>query len=610
VRGLLATARGRLVGGPPIRFELNALAAEGAGRRIALVRPASFTFAGDGVDVADLVLAVDAGRLSLAGHAGASLGLKASATALPLAAFDLWAPGLGLSGLADGEATIAGTGADPTGEWRLRLRQASLRVLRNAALPALDAEGKGAFSGGRTTIDLALSAGGGNAARLSGSAPLSADGALALKLDGKLDLGVLSNSLAAAGRRATGALALALEVRGTIMRPEAQGSIRLSGGALSDDATGFKLSGVEGVFTASGDAFRIERLEGATPNGGKIAATGEVKLDPAAGFPGSLRLTGQRAELVANYIVTGSADLALTLSGPLAEKPNLAGRITIVSMEIAIPNRFSSDVEPIPGTKHLHPTPTARARLALLAKARAAGAWAPLLNATIALDVAAPHAVFIRGRGVDAAVSGELRLSGALSDPRAEGGFNLVRGSLAILGRRLVFTHGRVWFAGAMIPQLDLVAETTAADVTARISVEGPASEPSISISSTPSLPEDEILSRVLFQQPSGSLSAFQALELANAAATLSGNGGAFERLRRSFGLGSLNLGTSSTGSPLLGIGRAINDRIGVDVTTGARPQDNGVNVDLSVTPHIRLEAGVDASGGSSAGVGAQWEFK
>jgi translocation and assembly module TamB len=53
--------------------------------------------------------------------------------------------------------------------------------------------------------------------------------------------------------------------------------------------------------------------------------------------------------------------------------------------------------------------------------------------------------------------------------------------------------------------------------------------------------------------------------------------------------------------------------RLGVEkiqrsVTTGVRPSDNGVSLDLDVTRHIRLQAGVDASGGSSAGVGAEWE--
>jgi translocation and assembly module TamB len=73
-----------------------------------------------------------------------------------------------------------------------------------------------------------------------------------------------------------------------------------------------------------------------------------------------------------------------------------------------------------------------------------------------------------------------------------------------------------------------------------------------------------------------------------------------------------LNLSSSASGNgdPLLSLGRAINDRVSVSVTTGARPRDNGVSLDLDVTRHIRLQAGVDASGGSSAGVGAEWEYK
>jgi translocation and assembly module TamB len=190
------------------------------------------------------------------------------------------------------------------------------------------------------------------------------------------------------------------------------------------------------------------------------------------------------------------------------------------------------------------------------------------------------------------------------------GGFDLLRGSLSLLGKRLVFTQGQVRFHGDVIPELNMVAETTATDITARIAVTGPANQPTFQISSQPSLPEDEILSRILFQRPSGSLSGFQAIELANAVASLSGNGDAFERLRRNLGVDSLDISTSATGGPLVGATRAINDRISVGVTTGASPQDNGIDVYLDVTRDVRIQAGVDATGGTSGGIGAEWEYK
>ncbi len=610
MRGLAVTARGSLSGGPPIALDLASFTAQGAGRRIALAGPATLTYQGDGLDIRNFALRVDAGRLSLAGHAGSTLDLQAKATALPLAALDLVAPGLGLSGMADGEATIRGTPDVPAGDWRLRLKGVSAPQTRDAALPALDVAGSGRLASGRTSLDVAVNAGGSNALRLTGSAPLAADGALDVKIDGRLDAGLANVALSPAGRRAAGALTVAIQLRGTIARPKAQGSIRLSNGEFRDDQTGFKLASIAGSFVANGDTIRIDRLGGKTPNGGSIAVSGDVRLDPVAGFPGALRVTAEHAEIVASEVVAATADMALNLSGPLGRKPNLSGRVTIVSMEIQVPNSFDSVSAPIPGTRHLNPTPTARALLARRAKANAASAAGAPFDATLTLTISAPNRIYVRGRGIYAEVGGDLQVSGPARDPQVTGGFNLLRGSLSLLGKRLVFTHGQVRFHGDLTPELDLVAETTAAEVTARVSVTGPATQPVFAFTSNPSLPEDEILSRVLFQNASGNLSPFQALELANAVASLTGRGDAFERLRKSLGVDDLNISSSASGGPTVGVSRALSDRISVRATTGVRPQDNGVSVDLDVGRHVRLKAGVDASGGSNAGAAAEWEFK
>jgi translocation and assembly module TamB len=609
-RGLALTAHGRLFGGPPTRLELASFAAQGGGQRITLAAPAILTYGSDGLDIKNLTLLVDAGRLSLSGHAGSTLALKANAASVPLAALDLISPGLGLSGVADGEATIGGTPSNPTGDWRVRLQRVIAPQMRNAGLLALDATGSGRLAGGRTSLDVTVNAGTGNAVRLTGSAPLAPDGPLDVKIDGSLDARLANSMLSVSGRHAAGSLAVALQLRGTIAKPQAQGTVRLSGGELRDDQTGFKLTGITGTLAANGSAIRIDHLAGTTPNGGSISASGDVRLDPAAGFPGSIRLTGQHAQLVANDILSATADMALDISGPLGQKPRVDGRISIVGMDISVPSRFNSVASPLPGTKHLNPTGTARARLALAAKAKGSGAHAPLFDATLALTISAMNRIFVRGRGIYAELGGNLHVNGSARDPQVTGGFELLRGSLLLLSSRLTFTRGDVRFHGDVMPELDLVAETSTSGVTARISVTGPALQPAFQISSNPSLPEDEILSRILFQKSAGSLSAFQALELANAVATLSGQVDAFENVRKSLGVDSLDISTSATGGALVSATRAINDRVSVGVTTGARPQDNGVNLNFDVNRHVRLQVGADSSGGSSAGVGLDWEYK
>ena len=609
-RGLALTAHGRLFGGPPTRLELASFAAQGSGRRIMLAAPATAAYGGDGLDIKNLTFLVDAGRLSLSGHAGPTLALKASAVGVPLAALDLASPGLGLSGVADGEATIGGTPGNPIGDWRMRLQRVIAPQMRNAGLPALDVAGSGRLSGGRTSLDVTVNAGTGNTVRLTGSAPLAPDGPLDVKIDGSLDARLANSMLSVSGRHAAGSLAVALQLRGTIAKPQAQGTVRLSGGEFRDDQTGFKLTGVTGTFVASGDTIRIDHFAGTTPNAGSITASGEARLDPAAGFPGSIRLTGQLAQLVANDILSATADMALDISGPLVQKPRVDGRITIVGMDISVPSRFNSVASPLPSTKHLNPTATARARLALAAKAKGSGARAPLFDATLALTISAMNRIFVRGRGIYAEFAGNLHVNGSARDPQVTGDFELLRGSLLLLSSRLTFTRGDVRFHGDVMPDLDLVAETSTGGVTARIAVTGPAVQPAFQITSNPSLPDDEILSRILFQKPSGSLSAFQALELANAVGTLSGQVDAFETVRKSLGVDSLDISTSATGGALVSATRAINDRVSVGVTTGARPQDNGVNLNYDVSRHVRLQAGVDSSGGSSAGVGLDWEYK
>src|ERR1700722_9396078 len=98
-----------------------------------------------------------------------ALALKANAASLPLAAFELFSPGLGLSGVADGEATIGGTPGNPTGEWRMRMQRVIAPQMRNFGLPALEVAGSGRLAGGRTSLDVTLNAGTGNTVRLTGS---------------------------------------------------------------------------------------------------------------------------------------------------------------------------------------------------------------------------------------------------------------------------------------------------------------------------------------------------------------------------------------------------------------------------------------------------------
>src|SRR5690606_30359308 len=94
------------------------------------------------------------------------------------------------------------------------------------------------------------------------------------------------------------------------------------------------------------------------------------------------------------------------------------------------------------------------------------------------LAVSAPSQLFVRGRGIDAELGGDLVIRGTAAQPVVSGAFEMRRGRLEILGKRLNFTEGTISFGGNLTPTLDLDATSTAGSTTITVNVAGPANNP------------------------------------------------------------------------------------------------------------------------------------
>ncbi|WP_414471296.1 translocation/assembly module TamB domain-containing protein [Microvirga sp. M2] len=609
-QGFDLNAQARVVPGDATRIELASFAARRGGRRLALAQPAVIELRGGDATIAGLVIAADQGRVGVSGKVGSRLDLSVDIRNLPLQVAEIAVPGLGLAGTVNGSAAVTGDAGNPSGSYDVRVAGLATPQTRQAGLPPMAVTARGRIADQRATIDAAVAAGRFGTLQVSGSVPLDATDDLALKIAGRTDLAVANSFLSARGQRLTGSAALDLSVAGAVAEPRIQGAVTLAGGTFVDSLQGIQLNNINGRLAARGDTLAIESLNARTRNDGSLSASGRVTLDPAAGLPADIRITGSRAQLVSNPLVDATADLALTVSGPLMSAPRLGGRVDIISMNVSVPDRLPTTLRPLPGTRHVQPTPTAAARLALERRQQTAARGSPF-NAGLDLVVTAQNRIFVRGRGINAELGGDLRLQGTSRDPVAIGAFDLRRGRLDLIGRRLDFVHGRLDFTGDLTPSLDFVAETQAGDVTARIAVTGPASQPAFGFSSSPDLPQDEVLSRILFQRPSGGLSAGQALQLAQTVAQLSGGTGtdAFESLRRSLGVDSLDISVDASGGPAVGVSRYISDNVRVGVKAGARPEESGVTVDVDLTRRLKAQGAVDAEGGTSVGLGFELEY-
>lgn len=609
-RGFDLDAKARIVPGDRTRIEVSQLGASRDTQRLALAGPATLTLVPGGVELRGVAFGFGAGRLTLDGEAGSRLDLRAEARAVPLSAADIVSPGLGLSGTLNGEARITGTPSAPTGDIRARIDDLATAATRNLGLPRIGATATARLTGGRASLDATVSAGSAGSLRATGSVPIGGAGALDVAVKGRIDAGAASAAfLAPSGRRLTGQVDVDARVGGTIAAPQASGAASLAGGTFSDAGQGVELTGLRGRLVARGSDVTLEGVAATTRNGGTITAAGRIRIDPEAGFPGDIKVTGRNAELVRSSLATAVANLDIGLSGPLARDPRVAGRVDLVQVDVRVPDNLGGSLKPLANTRHRNPTRTTRARLALDAKPKGKGGRAaPPFDAQLDLTLNAPSQIYVRGRGLNAELGGNLRLTGTLAKPVPNGAFELRRGTFQIGSVELDFSRGRLAFTGDMTPELDFTANANAGGAAIQIAVTGPADNPAFAFTSSPDLPQDEVLSRLLFNSPSGQLSPFQALSLAQTAAQFSGGDDAFEGARRSLGLSGLDVGLGTGGGLGVGLQRALGSRVSVGIKAGSGAASTGVGIDVRVTDQLRLQ-GEFGAGGSSAGIGYQYEW-
>jgi translocation and assembly module TamB len=236
------------------------------------------------------------------------------------------------------------------------------------------------------------------------------------------------------------------------------------------------------------------------------------------------------------------------------------------------------------------------------------------LPIALGVTVKIPGHAFLRGRGIESEWRGKLRVAGTMAAPDITGRLEVVRGRIDLLGRPFEVETGKVEFVGggAIDPELDFIANGQAEDLTVNVHVTGVASAPKFELGTDSGLPPEEALAQVLFGKTAGSLSPAQAIQLAQAAAALSGGGpGVLDKMRRTFGLDVLRVGTSSGSADSTSVtaGKYISDNVFLKVEQGLTPESRNVGVEVRVLPRVTVEGGVGIQGDSKVGVNWRYDY-
>lgn len=446
----------------------------------------------------------------------------------------------------------------------------------------------------------------------TGPAGIAADVSGRVNRNGNLNLAVKGTApLALADpfinpRRMSGLAQIDLRVQGPPALSSLNGTITTRDAGLSLPKLKLALEGIDATIRLTGGAAQIDFGTGVN-TGGRVAANGRIGL--TAPYQADLAVDLQSVGITDPGLYTTTVDGRITLNGPALGGANIAGTINLGEVNVQVPSGSIASGARLPGLQHINESPAVRRTLAfanMLDDGNGGAAGTDQSGPVYGIDVRinAPARIFIRGRGLDAELGGGLRVRGTTAQVIPEGQFDLLRGRLDLLGKRLELTEGYLQMQGSFVPYLHLVARADSGDVQVIISIDGPADEPRITFSSQPELPEDQVVSQLIFGRDLSQISAFQAVQLASAVATLAGRGGEglVGNLRKGVGLDNLDVTTGADDTTEVRAGKYLSENLYSEVEVNSDGQSQ-INLNLDISKSIKAKGSFSAGGDSGLGV-------
>jgi len=568
-------------------------------------RPAVIRAVRGGYELEPAAIALPQGRVRLAGRYGPGLELRSRFDDLDLSVLNAFASGAGVGGRATGSLTFAQTGnAFPRADLRLDIDNftrsgaavvsepvdlAVLGTLRpeGGALNSLIRRG-GAVIGRMQARLQPVGAGAGWTQRLL-AAPLAGG----IRYNGPAS--VLWSLTGIADQQLTGPIGLAADFSGRVARPQLTGIVRANALGYVNETYGTRIRNVRLTGRFTNDRLEITEFAGQAGEG-TIAGRGTVGLSSAAGYPIDIRATLNRARLARSDALGATATGELRLVNN-ASGATISGDLRLPEARYQIVRQGAAEVAVLEGVRRKGaPPPSTEPE----ERAELPG----LFN--LDLRLRADNRVFVSGMGLESEWSTDLRVTGTSAAPVVTGRAELMRGTYSFAGRRFELEdNSSVIFQGGTNPVLNIRASGDVQGTTITINIGGRAQNPQISFSSTPQLPQDELISRVLFGESVTSISAIQAVQLAAALNTLRGSGGGLNplgKLRSVAGFDRLRIlgGDETTGrGTAVAAGTYISNRIYLEFITDARGF-TATQINVALSRALSLLSQVSSFSGTS----------
>jgi translocation and assembly module TamB len=403
----------------------------------------------------------------------------------------------------------------------------------------------------------------------------------------------------------SGPIAVAADFSCSVADPCLSGVVRGKDMVYENQTYGTRLTNMVVAGRFDGNRLEIDQLT-ATAGDGKVEAKGYISLAQADGYPMNIAMTLDNARLARSENIAARATGNLVLEKVAGQAALLSGSLRLPETRYRIVREGAAQVPVLTGIRR---KPAAgRQRISGDGLAAVGGSLFDLIRLDIALK--ASDEIYVSGMGLESEWMADIVLRGTTLAPRVTGEIELVRGTLGFAGRSFELQEGRVTFptGDAYDPAIRLLASDTIETVTVNVAVSGRASNPQIAFSSVPGLPQDEIVSRILFGDSITTLSPLQAVQLASSLNTLSSGGGGLSplgALQSATGIDRLRvLGPDDTvgRGTALAAGQYITKDIYLEVITDARGY-TATQLEISLTRALSLLSQAGGSGQSNLSI-------
>lgn len=381
-----------------------------------------------------------------------------------------------------------------------------------------------------------------------------------------------------------GYLNIDLSLAGSVKKPAFTGQVIMNKASVDIPSLGLALSEMNA--TAKGSIDKGILFSYHTKSGeGHLTADGKF-INKDEHWQLNANLKGRDLELVnlPEAFVIASHDLKISVNDNGA---NVTGSVTVPEAALA-PLQLNMPITPSKDVVILTNTPVLKEKL-----------FPTMLDVNIALG----EKVKVIADGFTGRLTGNLLVSGDVNKLLLGKGAILIKdGKYTAYGQKLTVDDGQILFSGGALdnPHLNMKAIRKTEDVTAGLRVQGPTDNPQITLFSSPSMPEEDILAHIITGHDMDDASMADAVKLAAASTELGIKGGVQigDRIASTFGLDSIEIEGDGGEDTALQIGKYLSPKLYLGYGIGIFDPVTTVIIRYKLTEiwSLKAESGIESS--------------